>query len=146
MMDKWITAIKADTSGDALEDVVVASKPADLTDLCWLSTDTMLTTKVTDLEKCDADPRLKAHSSPRQVAGGPLAENILKCQLKAVDPADYEGKLTEPQIARLKELFKDGVCDYTKPGVGQQDAESPLDFSAGAGGVPLPNPPSTKGP
>jgi hypothetical protein len=146
MMDKWLTAIKADTSGDAIEDVVLAAKPKDATDLCWLSTDTMLTTKVTDLAQCDADPRLKAHSSPRQVAGGPLAENVLKCELKAVDAADYDGKLTEAQIARLKDLFKDGVCDYTKPGVGQQDAESPLDFSAGPGGRPLPNPPSTKGP
>jgi hypothetical protein len=146
VMDKWIEAIKADTSGDPIEDVIVASKPEAAVDLCYLSTDTTLSTKVTDIAMCDADPRLKAHSSPRQVAGGPVAENILKCQLKPVDPADYEGKLTEAQITRLKELFEDGVCDFSKPGVGQTDAESPLDFSSGPGGIPLRNPPSTKGP
>ena len=30
-------------------------------------------------------------TSPHQVAGGPLAENILKCQLKPLDLADYTG-------------------------------------------------------
>ena len=38
---------------------------------------------------CDADPRLPKHASPRQVAGGSLEENILKCQLKPLEPADY---------------------------------------------------------
>jgi hypothetical protein len=146
VMDKWILAIKADTSGDPIEDVIVASKPKEAVDLCYLSTDTTLSTKVFDMETCDADARLVPHSSPRQVAGGPVAENILKCQLKPVDPADYNGKLTEEQITRLKALFKDGVCDFSKPGVGQTDAESPLDFSSGPGGIPFRNPPSTKGP
>jgi hypothetical protein len=146
VMDTWITAIKADTSGDPIADVVIASKPKDAVDLCYLSTDPTLTTKVVDMKVCDADPMLKANSSPRQVAGGPVAENILKCQLKPVDPADYDGKLTEAQITRLKALFKDGVCDFSKPGVGQTDAESPLDFSSGPGGIPFRNPPSTKGP
>jgi hypothetical protein len=146
VMDKWITAIKADDSGDPIADVIVASKPEDAVDLCYLSTDTTLSTKVFDMKVCDADARLVPHSSPRQVAGGPVAENILKCQLKPVDPADYDGKLTEAQITRLKELFEDGVCDFSKPGVGQAPAESPLDFSSGPGGIPFRNPPSTKGP
>ena len=38
---------------------------------------------------CDADPRLKSNASPRQVAGGSLSENILKCQLKPLNAADY---------------------------------------------------------
>jgi hypothetical protein len=146
VMDEWITKIKADDSGDPIEDVIVANKPDDAVDLCFLTGDTTLSTKITDMEKCDADARLVPHSSPRQVAGGPVAENILKCQLKPVDPADYEGKLSEAQIARLKALFKDGVCDYSKPGVGQTEAESPLNFSSGPGGIPLQNPPATKGP
>jgi hypothetical protein len=137
-MDKWITAIKADTSGDPIEDVVAATKPKDAFDFCYLTSDTMLTTKVTDVEKCDADPRLKMHASPRQVAGGPVAENILKCQLRPINRADYNpAVLTDEQFARLSKVFPDGVCDFTRPGVGQQDAVSPLDFSAGPGGVPF---------
>jgi hypothetical protein len=146
VMDKWVTAIKADDSGDPIEDVVIASKPEDAVDLCYLSNDPTLSTKITDMKVCDADDRLIPHSSPRQVAGGPVAENILKCQLKPIVAADYDGKLTEAQLTRLKALFEDGVCDFSKPGVGQTDAESPLDFSSGPGGVRFRNPPSTKGP
>ena len=32
---------------------------------------------------------LKSNASPRQVAGGSLSENILKCQLKPLNAADY---------------------------------------------------------
>jgi hypothetical protein len=33
------------------------------------------------------------------------------------------------------------VCDWSKPGVAQVPAISPLDFSSGPGGVPIPVPP-----
>ena len=93
---------------------------------------------------CDADPFLKPHESPRQAAGGPLAENILKCQLKPLDPADYlPAVLTSEQLDRLRAVFPDGVCDWSKPGVGQEDATSPLDFTAGPGGTPLPTAPKS---
>jgi hypothetical protein len=145
VMDEWITAIKADTSGDPIADVVVAAKPKDAFDFCYLTSDTTLMTKVTDVAKCDADARLKMHASPRQIAGGPVSENILKCELKPLDPADYAPVvLTAAQIDRLKAVFPDGVCDFKKPGVGQQDSDSPLGFTAGPGGVPLGAPPGTK--
>src|SRR5205085_1176418 len=37
----------------------------------------------------------------------------------------------------LTALFTTGVCDWSKPGVGQQAAVSPLTFKAGPGGQPL---------
>ena len=40
--------------------------------------------------------------------------------------------------ARLNAVFPTGVCDWSKPGVGQQEAVSPLTFAAGPGGQPLP--------
>jgi hypothetical protein len=58
------------------------------------------------------------------VAGGPLTEDVVKCQLKPVDPADYSVKLTEAEWSRLKDIFPTGVCDWTKPGVGQQPSET----------------------
>jgi hypothetical protein len=146
VMDKWITAIKADTSGDPIEDVVVASKPKEAFDFCYLTGDATLSTKVTDIAMCDADARLKMHTSPRQVAGGPVSENVLKCELKPIDPADYGTPgLSDAQLTRLKAVFPNGVCDFDKPGVGQQAAESPLNFAAGPGGVPFGAPPATKG-
>src|SRR5262249_24001990 len=135
MMDKWLTAMGSDTASATVEARVAAGRPADSADFCFLSTDATFSTKGTDMAKCDADPLLKPHSSPRQVAGGPLAENILKCALKQLDPADYApATLTADQITRLKAVFKGGVCDWSKPGVGQQAAISPLDFTGGPGG------------
>jgi len=144
MMDKWLSGMTKDpTAAKAAQ--VIAAKPKDAFDYCYLTSDTTFSTKVKDFAVCDTDPRLKPHSSPRQVAGGPLAEDILKCQLKPIDPADYApAVLTADQLARLGMVFPDGVCDFSKPGVGQQPAVSPLDFSAGPEGVELGLPPGTK--
>ncbi len=50
---------------------------------------------------------------------------------------------TAGQQARLNTVFSAGVCDWTKPGVGQQDAVGPLTYTAGPGGVPLPAAPTS---
>ena len=124
---------------------VVEAKPANAFDLCYLTGDTTFSTPVTDMAQCDADPRLATHASPRQVAGGSLDENILKCQLKPLSPADYAPvTFTASQWTRLNAAFAGGVCDWSKPGVGQQDAISPLTFAAGPGGVPLPPAPTAQ--
>jgi hypothetical protein len=124
---------------------VVAAKPPAALDLCFLTGDSNFTTPVTDKALCDADPRLQTHSSPRQVAGGPLEENILKCQLKPLNPSDYAPVVFTPaQWTRLNAAFPGGVCDWSKPGVGQQEAISPLTFAAGPGGVPLPPAPTAQ--
>jgi hypothetical protein len=143
-IDQWVGAIKADTSDASIEQKIASHRPGAAFDFCFLSTDPALTTKITDNAVCDADPFLKPHSSPRQTAGGPLAENVLKCQLKGIDPSDYApASLTDAQMARLQAAFPQGVCDFSKQGVGQQPAVSPLDFSAGSGGVPLPPAPQS---
>jgi hypothetical protein len=146
-MDKWLAALRADTGSMTLQQKVVADKPTDDFDFCYLTFDTGFTIKVTNQALCDLDPGLKPHSSPRQVAGGPITEDILKCQLKPFNPDDYPQVKSDPDptlITRLQAVFPDGVCDWTKPGVGQQPAVSPLDFSGGPGGVPLPAAPGSQ--
>jgi Tannase-like family of unknown function (DUF6351) len=149
-MDAWLTNLLTTAPKAALNDVrthaqVVAAKPATAFDLCYLTGDTTFSTPVTDMARCDADPRLAKNSSPRQVAGGPLEEHILKCQLKPLNPADYAPvTFTAAQLARLNAAFPGGVCDWSKPGVSQQDAISPLTFAAGPGGVPLPPAPTAQ--
>ncbi|QQD19774.1 hypothetical protein I6N98_08020 [Spongiibacter nanhainus] len=56
--------------------------------------------------------------TPRMVAGMPMSGDVIKCQLKAIDPADYNGLLDAQHLAELVEIFPDGVCDYDQPGVG----------------------------
>jgi hypothetical protein len=53
------------------------------------------------------------------VAGGPLAADILKCQLKRVDRRDYPASMTDEEFKRFKAVFPEGVCDWTRKGVGQ---------------------------
>jgi hypothetical protein len=147
-MDTWLSNLLTSAPKAALNDVrtqaqVIAAKPAEAFDLCYLTGDVTFSTEVTDMALCDADPRLMTHSSPRQVAGGPLVENILKCQLKALNTADYAPvTFSAAQLARLLAVFPGGVCDWSKPGLGQQAAVGPLTFENGPGGVPLGPPPS----
>ncbi len=61
---------------------------------------------------------LPVTSTPRMVAGMPLSDDVLKCQLKPVDPGDYAAALSEPQLAQIREIFPGGVCDYSKPAAG----------------------------
>lgn len=136
-MDSWLSKLAADTSANPVAAKVRSAKPASATDWCLLSSDAAQATKVSATATCDADPYLKPMTSPRQVAGGPLTEDILKCQLKPLNAADYGGRLDSAQLARLQAVFPSGVCDWAKPGVGQQAAASPLSFRAGPGGQAL---------
>jgi len=150
-MDAWLgslneSAPKATLNSVRTQQQVIAAKPANAVDFCFLLADTTFSTKVFDMAVCDADApqadglgRLAKRASPRQVAGGRLTENILKCQLKPLDSADYlPATLNTAQLARMDVAFPGGVCDWSSPGVGQQDPVSPLTFTAGPGGVPLP--------
>jgi Tannase-like family of unknown function (DUF6351) len=148
-MDTWLSnlltsAPKATLNAVRTQAQVIAAKPSEAFDLCYLTGDVTFSTAVTDMALCDADPRLMKHSSPRQVAGGSLTENILKCQLKPLNAADYlPATFSAAQLVRLFAAFPDGVCDWSKPGVGQQPAVSPLTFENGPGGEPLGPPPSS---
>jgi hypothetical protein len=149
-MDTWLSALNTSAPKAWINDVrtqtaVIAAKPAAAIDLCYLIADTTFSTPVTNAATCDADPRLPKHASPRQIAGGALAEDILKCQLKPLVFSDYTGiTFTAGQQARLNAAFPGGVCDWSKPGVGQQDALAPFTFKAGPGGVALGAPPASK--
>lgn len=61
---------------------------------------------------------LPVPSTPRMVAGMPISDDIIKCRLKPVDVADYDAPLSGEQLAAIAEVFADGVCDYSQPGVG----------------------------
>ena len=156
-MDAWLSSLNQSAPKETVNSVrtqkqVIAAKPASAVDFCFLLADTTFSTKVFDMAICDADApqadglgRLAKRASPRQVAGGPLAENILKCRLKPLNSADYAPVVfTSSQLARLQAAFPDGVCDWSRPGVGQRRAVSPLTFADGPGGVPLPRAPKSR--
>jgi hypothetical protein len=123
MMDAWLTALKADTSSASEIEKVRRAKPADLTDACW--TRYPERAKIVE-EQMDADhPESRCQqlypsgSFARGVAGQSIRSDIIKCQLKPIDPADYAVTFTEEESERLRAIFPEGVCDWSKPGVGQ---------------------------
>lgn len=140
-MDAWLTAIEADNSDLSRAQKVISNKPKNAFDFCLIGDD--VTTKVRDQAQCDADPTLAYYQSPRQVAGGPLAENILKCELKPLNRDDYGPEFSDEQWQRLQATFEEGVCDWSKPGVGMQPSVPWLDYSYGPGGEPLPEAPKS---
>lgn len=86
--------------------------------------------------------------TPRTVAGDAITTLTNKCQLKPVDPADYpvnalDSILTSEGFAQqVAEIFPDGVCDYSKPPVGEVPTLTWLqygdDSTVKTGGEPLP--------
>ena len=143
-MDEWLAAIEADASSNPIEVKVVNNKPAGAVDFC------LTTTGATDAQLSPTlaldDPAcpVKHETTPRQVAGGPVAENIFKCSLKPlsfIDP-DYGAVIfTDSQKARLAAVFPDGVCNWDVPGVGQAPVNPWNTFENGPGGQPLGPPP-----
>jgi hypothetical protein len=123
-MDRWITAIKADTRKIPQIEKVVQNKPADLLEGCNTRGDATPTFVAQTLARDPAttcEQMYSSHSFPREVAGADVAADIIKCQLKPVSASDYAVAFSADQWARLNAIFPSGVCDWSKPGVEQQD-------------------------
>jgi hypothetical protein len=128
-MDEWLSGLNLNNSGwpaqgPAMERPSMAAiekaKPKGLVDACFTDNGE---TKIAESQVYKGETKCNrlypSYSSPRMVAGEPIANNVLKCQLKAIDAADYGGKLEDADLAALKTIFPQGVCDYAKPGIGQ---------------------------
>ena len=138
-MDEWVTAIGEDERGIPEERKVVDNRPEWLTDRCWTAdgqehTDLQWPPDARDNPCIEQMPPA---GDPRIAAGGPMANDILKCHKKPLDFDDYEVEFTADQQQRLEQVFPDGVCDWSQPGVGQQP---PIDtwLSFHEPGVPQP--------
>lgn len=120
LMTGWLDGITGDPA-PLTADKVVRFKPADATDSCWDVNDSARYKEKATFNGAGMCNTLYPKTPPpRMVAGGPLADDVVKCQLKPVSAADYAPVvLTTPEKVRLASIFPDGVCDYSKPGVGQ---------------------------
>ena len=119
-MDEWLGALSADESSGAALDRIARAKPADLVDACWSRDDDpvkIAEPMVRGSGRCEE--LYPSAPGPREVAGAPVGSDVLKCQLKPVDPDDYGVDLTAEQRATLEQTFSTGVCDWSQPGVGQ---------------------------
>ncbi len=118
-MDEWLTELTKHPAVERNLDQIVRAKPADLVDACTSPTGERIAEPQTITGgKCN--DLYKAYASPRMIAGGPLSNDNLKCQLKPISDGDYKVKFSATEKARLAAIFPQGVCDWSKPGVEQQ--------------------------
>lgn len=129
-LDSWLTAVEADRSGRTRAQKVADLRPADVTDACFVGA-----SRISSSPTCDgATPPFDSH---RGVAGGPLTNDVVKCQLKPLRVADYSQPLTSDQVATLRRVFPQGVCDYSRPSQGWEPARPWQTFMTGPGGTDL---------
>lgn len=118
-MDRWLTAIASDTEGGDQHATVVRHRPADLSDGCWTPAGERIVEAATWQEPGRCNALYPSFGDTRIAAGAPLRDDVLKCQLRPIRLADYPVAFTPAQQARLRAAFPHGVCDYSRPGVGQ---------------------------
>jgi hypothetical protein len=117
----WVEAIHADDAAGSAREKAIRDKPAVAVDGCWKSTTDFTPEPQTFSREpgSTCNTLFPSFGAPRLVAGGPLAADVLKCQLKPVDAKDYTVAMTPAERARLRQVFPAGVCDWPTPGVGQ---------------------------
>jgi hypothetical protein len=118
-MDQWLTALSNDTSNDPAIMKIRRAKPSGLVDACWTKDGQKVVEKQQYLAgKCNE--LYPSHSFPRAVAGAPVTNDVIKCQLRPITASDYKVAMSSGDMARLKKIFPSGVCDWSKSGVEQQ--------------------------
>jgi uncharacterized tannase-like protein DUF6351 len=146
-MDRWLTAIENDSTSTSLSGKVAGDKPPDLSDRCYNGSGA----KVSD-SLCP-DAVVPIYGTPRTVAGDALSTDTNKCQLRPLNRADNYGlaPFTDAQWATIQAIFREGVCDFSRPGVDQQGAipwQTYQDDGNGGsviyGGTPLGAPPASR--
>ncbi len=120
-MDQWLTDIAADHSSNTAQRKVIADKPAGLGDGCYLTASQRLEQPLTYPASGQCGAIYPIGADTRLAAGESTLENVLKCQLRPLNFDDYRpAKFTVAEKAELRSAFPRGVCDYRRPGVGQQ--------------------------
>jgi hypothetical protein len=116
--EQWLTALEAKgpTADDASRaTAVAAARPAAAADRCTLP----FGIGIDGMAPCDAI----VGTSPRMAAGGPASEDVIKCALTPLDPADYPG-VSAAQLDALRAAFPTGVCNWKVPGIGETTRSS----------------------
>ncbi len=132
-LDAWVTAAAELTHTDpdgAPIDHLRRSRPDWLSDSCWIGDERVVAPQLPLPEgqgdRCaDAFP---TYGSPRTAAGGPLASDIVKCHLTRFDEDAHPVEFDAEQAERAREVFAEGVCDWSEPGEGQRPPKGTWQF------------------
>jgi hypothetical protein len=126
VLHDWVMNIKANPQAG-----VAGNRPETAVDACF-ATDGSLIAQGNDVWGGVLDNNATGactqtfplYSTSRIVAGGPIEGSVFKCALKPLDTALSDGTYgnwipDSDQIAQLRTIFPDGVCDYSQPDQGR---------------------------
>ena len=131
VMDEWMANIRANPTR-----TIAQNKPARAVDACFDTQGSAIArgpgvwSGILDNQPAGACTQaFPLYSTSRIVAGAPIEGGIYKCALKPVDAAVADGTYAPwvpgaAEIARLKAVFPDGVCDYSRPDQARPAASS----------------------
>lgn len=140
LMDQWLAAIRADRSNTDMLQKIVQARPENLQDDCFTETGERIVEKAVydraslfkpegnNSQGSQCNSLYPPHAGLRLVAGGPLSNDVLKCELKPIDPDDYTVEFSAAEKSRLADIFPMGVCDWEKPGLYQSSNQTWLSF------------------
>ena len=126
VIDAWMTNLQAYP-----ERGVAGNKPSQAVDSCFEADGTLLyagddawSGVLDEAPEGPCTARFPLYATSRIVAGAPISGDVFKCHLQSVDQAiasEMYGSWTPSpeQQTRLKTIFPDGVCDYTKGDAGR---------------------------
>lgn len=117
-MNVWLDNMAADPQPLSI-DKVVENKPSTAVDACWDTDGTKIEETLSMDGTGECATLFPVHSEPRLEAGAPVTNDILECSLKPINQGDYAVNFNSSQWDRLNNVFPDGVCDWSKPGVEQ---------------------------
>ena len=121
-MDSWLSAVEADNRKVSLAEKVADDRPAAVHDKCS-NAEVVEEVSVPGIGPvCELPPAQTRFATPRVVAGESITTDNQECQLKPLaQSAYYPVTFTAEQWAQLQQAFPAGVCDFSKPGVSQQN-------------------------
>lgn len=128
-VDQWLEAVDKDPRALPLAKKIIEDKPKSIVDRCTDGNGHDI-----DAGACDAT--VQAYSDPQIAAGMPMTDDTLRCELKPLDKKDYEGvTFTDEEWARLQQINPQGVCDFSKPGLGRHPTDPWQSYQDAKGNV-----------
>jgi hypothetical protein len=122
VMDDWLTRLSRDHRQVPRAVKVAAARPAAAADSCFLAGQ-----QITEMSLCSR--AFPYYGDARTAAGSPLRRDVLACALK---PAVRLTGFSDDQWRRWRTVFRDGVCDWTRPGRGQAPAVPWATYASGS--------------
>src|SRR4051794_20345818 len=128
-MNNWLNAVEKDHSDKSLAAKIASDRPASVHDICNVAGQD-------DFGGAETCRQLAPFGNgTRGPAGMPMTTDILQCQVKPLRREDYAPiQFSDSQWAQLQQLFASGVCDYSKPGIGQQPTVGWQTYQSSDGG------------